>query len=96
MRHSIRINGEVKTVDCELGSGVLDKNGVEIFEGDKVEFVQFKERIYATVCFDNGAFYLYWKASEDILGNKKIHRYRLLGATPPQKGFEVVGHIAQD
>ena len=36
MRHNIRINGEVKEIDCKLGSGILDKHGREIFEGDKV------------------------------------------------------------
>ena len=39
MKHNIRINGEVKKIDFELGSGVLDKNGREIFEGDKVNFM---------------------------------------------------------
>lgn len=37
MKHNIRINGEVKAIDCELGSGILDKNGREVFEGDKVK-----------------------------------------------------------
>ena len=37
MKHNIRINGEVKEIDCELGSGILDKNGREIFFGDKVK-----------------------------------------------------------
>ena len=36
MKHNIRINGEVKEIDCELGSGILDKNWREIFEGNKV------------------------------------------------------------
>ncbi len=36
MKHNIRINGEIKEIDCELGSGVYDKNGNEIFEGDRV------------------------------------------------------------
>lgn len=34
MKHNIRINGVVQEIDCELGSGVYDKNGREIFEGD--------------------------------------------------------------
>ena len=38
MKHNIRINGEVKEVDCQLGSGILDKNGREIFEGDTIRY----------------------------------------------------------
>lgn len=34
MKHNIRINGEITQIDCELGSGIFDKNGKEIFEGD--------------------------------------------------------------
>lgn len=37
MKHNIRINGEVKEIDCELGSDIYDKNGREIFEGDRVK-----------------------------------------------------------
>lgn len=37
MKHNIRINGEVKELDCQLGSGVLDVNGREILEGHKVK-----------------------------------------------------------
>ena len=37
MKHNIRINGQVKEVDCEIGSGVFDKHGKEIFEGDRVK-----------------------------------------------------------
>ena len=31
MKHNIRINGEVKEIDCELGSGILDQNGHELW-----------------------------------------------------------------
>ena len=43
MKHNIRINGQVQELDCELGSGILDKNGREIFEGDivKITFTDF-------------------------------------------------------
>lgn len=49
MKHSIRqrvINEyglpvtKVETVNAELGSGVLDKNGNEIFEGDKLQVMK--------------------------------------------------------
>lgn len=53
MKHNIRINGEVKTIDCELGSGIFDKNGREIFEGDKVNDLQYGN--YGVVYFGQGA-----------------------------------------
>ena len=56
MKHNIRINGEVKEIDCELGSGILDKNGREIFEGDIVISEFTKHRF--NVMYDRGDFWL--------------------------------------
>lgn len=37
MKHNIKLpDGTIQTIDCRLGSGVVDCNGEEIFEGDKV------------------------------------------------------------
>ena len=38
MKHTIRRYGQIEQIDCELGSGIFDKNGIEIYEGDRVKF----------------------------------------------------------
>lgn len=62
MKHSIRehiidpIRGKivkVSTVNAELGSGITDKNGREIFEGD---IVLFEDGTKHPVLFDDGEF----------------------------------------
>lgn len=37
MKHNIRINGQIQTLDCEFGTNFFTKNGVEIFEGDLIK-----------------------------------------------------------
>lgn len=60
MKHNIRINGVVQEIDCELGSGVLDKNGREIFEGDIVRFDNraLDKSVVDKIYFTHGAFWL--------------------------------------
>lgn len=65
MKHNIRINGEIKTVDCELGSGTLDKNGKEIFEGDTVKIIDDKGNgNTAKIIFKGGALAARYKGRQ--------------------------------
>ena len=54
MKYRIRINGEIKEIDCELGSGVLDKNGREIFEGDTIRY--YNKSSTGKILFSQGNF----------------------------------------
>lgn len=64
MKHAIRqrvINQyglpvvKVQLVNAELGSGIFDKNGREIFEGDLVEYTDGE---ILPITFENGNFYV--------------------------------------
>lgn len=57
MKHTIRINGEIKQIDCEFGSNVRDKNGREIVEGDKVRALTPNGELeVGAIIFDTGTF----------------------------------------
>ena len=58
MKHNIRINGEIKEIDCELGSGYCDDNGNEIFEGDCVQVTFRGITGFDHAHLKNGAFYI--------------------------------------
>lgn len=56
MKH-IRINGHLEQVDFQLGSGLYDKTGREIFEGDNIkhgafDFVHEVTLIKGALCLD--------------------------------------------
>lgn len=64
MKHSIRehiidpVRGKIvkiSTINAELGSGILDCNGNEIFEGD---IIKFYDGDIETVTFEDGTFYV--------------------------------------
>ena len=89
MKRRIRINGAIKEIDCELGSGILDKNGREIFEGDKVKVNSPNTKnSVSKVWFDGTHFWL--------IPTKKIKHANTEGLPINPDYIEVVGHIAQE
>lgn len=80
MKHNLKLpDGTIKAVECKLGSGIFDKHGKEIFEGDRVTNGRHK----FPVKFINGALY--------IFDESKGEGYDI---NPHfTQGFEVVGHV---
>ena len=72
---------KVESVNCELGSGILDKNGNEIFEGDIVKHSEWNIEPY-TVLFEDGGLVL--------RGKKGTYFSGLAGSQ-----LEIVGHIKE-
>ena len=81
MIHTLKLpDGTIQSVDCKLGSGVFDKNGIEIYEGDIVS----NGRKKFPVEFINGGLYIF-NADDGEGYNINPHFAR---------GFEVVEHVA--
>lgn len=114
MKHSIRqrvldpVTGlmvtKIETVNGELGSGIVDKNGREIFEGDLVNFWARSPKndgmydiLSTKVVFDDGALWLYI-TDENYLQSRPLYKLenppsfdRNLLPPVPQR-LEVIGH----
>lgn len=105
MKHSIRqrvldpVTGlkvtKVETVNGELGSGVKDRNGKEIFEGDRVK-VLFAEggRYVGTVRFEDGSFSIYSPRIDSQDGRYTIEPEREYSVSDCYSdNFAIVGHV---
>ena len=89
MKHNIRqrvldpVTGltltKIETVNGELGSGITDKNGREIFEGDIVTNGRHK----FPVKFINGALYIFDESKAE--GHNISPHFA--------QGFEIIGHV---
>lgn len=98
MKHSIRqrvldpVTGlmvtKIETVNGELGSGIVDKNGREIFEGD---IIQFTNGSQYTVKFINGSQYtVKFNYSSFVATNGwRVHDLAALKTSEA----EIIGHV---
>ena len=73
MKHTICQHGQLTQIDCELGSGIFDKNGKEIFEGDIVEDSDGER---SPVYFHDAAFFL---SHDRLLGDYIISDLEVVG-----------------
>ena len=105
MKHSIRqrvldpVTGlmltKIEAVTGELGSGIVDKNGKEIFEGDRIQVISPSEGTFvATVRFEDGSFSIYSPRIDSQDGRYTIEPERDYPVSDRYNhNFEIVGHV---
>ena len=75
------ITHEVDSATVGQYTGLIDKNGVKIFEGDQLEFVYHESYFKGVVYFVDGSFYLKRNSSDIIVYThlkdavNKLHAY---------------------
>lgn len=93
MKHTIRrfkrdklgfVVEEVKSVKCELGTGMLDRGGAEIIEGD---IVIFENKEYPVV-FHDCEFYLHEAAGDLPLSTFESYELEILGHVDEEDNHE--------
>ena len=84
MKHNIRqriyktVDGKgyfaplVRQEECELGSKVFDKNGIEIFEGDLVKEVGTIDEAISVVKFERGVFTIGYSICLDAFSDGEL------------------------
>lgn len=90
MKHNIRINGEVKEIDCDIYIGLHDKNGKKIFTGDKIRFWDDYEELVGTVVLCEGEFIV----EEYGCGDSKLLDF--FDRHKDTEEIEVIGHVEED
>lgn len=83
MNHTVREHRQLTRLDCEIGTGIADKHGREVIEGDRVIFGEHDTE--GVIVFKNAMFQI-----------KHGDKFTVLGNCPGFIETEVVGHIEED
>ena len=71
MKHNIRINGVIRELNCELGSGVVDRHGREIFENDTVMLINGFE-----IKYERAAPEKFWVTEMSYYDSEELEVFR--------------------